>query len=206
MLSRLRRRTIPRRFGVDQRGVAAMEFALVALPFLTMVLFMFTIGINLFWREQLDNALHVAVRQLQTGQAQNLADGNAFIANYLCQSAGGLTGCANPSQDNIFIRVQAITFAPGEDFYNYTASQPPTTGGTLDLTNFASANFCNSGPTKFVLVTAVYLIPDIMGAMLPGTLSVRYNGGTVSAIMSETATVTENFAVQAASGLAAPPC
>jgi Flp pilus assembly protein TadG len=181
-------------------GVAALEFALVAIPFFTMLLFLFAIGFNLFWQEALSNGLHAAVRQLQTGQAQNLADGNAFVNSYLCPDSGGLLNCGGLS-----VNVQKIQFASGQDYKNYVNTSLATGGGTLDLTAFAPANYCNAGPSEFILVTAVYVMPSIMGNLLPGVLSVKYNGQPVSAIMAEVAAYTENF-TQPGAQSGAPAC
>jgi hypothetical protein len=177
-----------RRIRGDRRGVAALEFALMAIPFFTMLLFLFAIGFNLFWQEALNNGLHAAVRQLQTGQAQNLADGNAFVNNYLCPDSGGLLNCGG-----LYVRVQVVNFGAGQDYGNYVDTSLGTSGAPLDLSAFAPANYCNAGPSRFLLVTAVYVMPSIVGNLLPGFLSTTYNGAPVSAIMAEVAAYTENF-------------
>ena len=185
----------------DRRAVAALEFALIAVPFLIMLLFIFTIGFYLFWQEVLDTSLHVAVRQIQTGQAQNVANGDAFVNTYLCPASNGLMAC-----NNIHVQVKTINFAPGQDYYDYTSTQNTMSGDTLNLAAFNSGSFCNSGPSQFILVTAFYLVPNVLGGLLPGIVSVKYNGTTVTAIMAQVAAMTENYNLSAPTGVPAPSC
>jgi len=186
---------------LGQRGVAAVEFALVAAPFFLVLFFVVELALALFHQEALDSALHLAVRQLQTGNAQNVANGTAFITNYLCPAAGGLLDC-----DSLFIKVQKVTFASGQDFYNATTGSAPQNGRVLDLSSFGSANFCNASPSEFLLVTAVYLSPTVIGGLLPNVFSAEYNGGTVHATMSQVATYSEAYTPTAARQTAASGC
>jgi hypothetical protein len=78
--------------------------------------------------------------------------------------------------------------------------------GQLNLSSFASAQFCNAAPSETLLVTAIYVGPTIIGNMLPNVLSVSYNGSLVHAVMSQVGTVAENFTVTTATGQAAASC
>jgi Flp pilus assembly protein TadG len=184
----------------DRRGAIALEFALAAIPFLLTVFFTFALSLHLFKQETLDSALNIAVRQVQTGNAQNLANGNVFVNNYLCPAlSGGMISCSN-----LYVKVQSLTFSSGQDYYNVTTGGLPVSNGTLDLTGYGSSNFCNSAPSQTILVTAIYIGPSILGNLLPGIFSVTYNGAQVDALMSQVAAVTENFPPTSGSG--APSC
>ena len=92
----------------------ALEFALVVLPFLIIVLFIFALGSHLFYQELLDTGLFNAVRQIQTGNAQNIANGNAFITGYLCPAMGNLVNCGGLS-----VSVTKVAFSSGQDFLKH---------------------------------------------------------------------------------------
>lgn len=188
----------------DLRSVVAVEFAILAIPFFMFMLFIFEISYDLFTQEALDAGLHAAVRQIQTGNAQNVQNGNQFIANYLCPDMRGLLECGT----HVFVRVQKLSLTGSQDFYNYTDGVIPVIGNTLDLTGYGSANFCNSGATQPLLVSAIYIGPTFIGGLLPYVLSVNYGGNRVHATLSTAAIVSEAYpTVGAVQGsIPAPPC
>ena len=191
----------------DRRGVAAVEFALVSVPFFLTALFVFEIARDLFHQEALDAGLHLAVRQVQTGNAQNVTNGAAFITSYLCPNVNGLLNCSS-----LYVKVQNIamssntSLANTTDYYNSTTGALPMTGGALDLSSFGSTKFCNSGPVEYILVTAIYTEPSILNNLLPNVLSVSSGGSYVHATMSQVATITENYPVASAAKGAAAGC
>lgn len=200
-----RRRAAARRgLASDVRSVVAVEFAILAIPLFMFMLFIFEISYDLFTQEALDAGLHAAVRQIQTGNAQNVRDGSQFIQNYLCPDLRGLLECGN----HVFIRVDKLTFAAGEDYYKYTNGVIPVNGNTLDTTGYLSANFCNSGATQPLLVSAIYIGPTFIGGLLPYLLSVNYGGSLVHATLSTAAIVSEAYpTIQPGAGTTpAPPC
>ena len=202
----------------DRRGVAAVEFAILSIPFFLLLFFIFEISMDLFQQEALDAALHMAVRQIQTGNAQNVTNGAAFVSTYMCPYATGVLNC-----NNISIKVQKLTLNVGTtlygtqsggtainggytDYYNFTTGQLPMTAGALDLSSFGSTSFCNSGPSEFLLITSIYTAGEIIGNLMPNLLTVSYSGTTVHATMSQMGAVTENFPVVTAAQAAAAPC
>jgi hypothetical protein len=199
---------------LDRRSAAAVEFALVGGPFIFIMLFVVEISADLYEQESLDTGLHQAVRMLQTGNAQNVLNGSTFVSTYLCPNTI-LLSCSS-----LYINVQSLTLNVGTvptqysyipqggytDFYNYTTGTLPMANGQLNLSSFASAQFCNAAPSETLLVTAIYVGPTIIGNMLPNVLSVSYNGSLVHAVMSQVGTVAENFTVTTATGQAAASC
>jgi len=192
-----------------RRAAVALEFAIVALPFFTWLLFLFELSYDLFTQEALDYALQGAVRQIQTGSATSITSGKAFITQALCPAAKGLLEC-----NNMWLRVTAvstITQIPGGATVvgDYT---PPTTSGAvpinasaLDLsqyTNLANANtgsgapnpYCIASPNQAILVSVVYVGPSFIGGLLPGVLSTSFAGNTVHPTLSTAGFVTEAFA------------
>ncbi len=60
-----------RPFWGDASGASALEFALVALPFILLLLAVLEVGIVYFATSELDNAVVEGARLIRTGQAQN---------------------------------------------------------------------------------------------------------------------------------------
>jgi hypothetical protein len=174
---------------------------LVAVPFFLVLFFVFEMALALFRQEALDSALHLAARQVQTGNAQNIANGSAFVQKFLCPAAQGLLDC-----NTLFINVQRISFTAGQDFYDVTSGALPASGASLDLSGFSSAGFCNAGPSEFLLLTAVYVAPSLLGGLLPNVLSVQYQGSSVHATLSQLATYSEGYTPTAATRTAAAGC
>jgi hypothetical protein len=185
----------------DRRGVVAIEFAFVAVPFFIVLFFIFEISIDLFEQELLDAGLHMAARQVQTGNAQNVTNGTTFINTYLCPDVGNLLTCTN-----LYVNVDHITPKANQDYYNFTTGKLPESGGALDLSSYGSANFCNAGPSEFLLISAIYVSPSLIGGFLPNILSIKYNGHTVHATLSQVAGFSEGFPTTAAKTPVAPSC
>ena len=57
-------------FWRDERGFTAVEFAMVAMPFLMLLFGTIGIGLFFFTTFSLENAVEQASRQIRTGQAQ----------------------------------------------------------------------------------------------------------------------------------------
>jgi Flp pilus assembly protein TadG len=56
----------------DQQGSAALEFAIVALPFIMFLLFLLELGYDFFAQVALDYGVQTAARQIQIGNAQGV--------------------------------------------------------------------------------------------------------------------------------------
>ncbi len=183
-----------------RRAAVALEFAIIALPFFTWMLFIFELSFDLFSQVALDNALHQAVRQIQTGNAQYLTNGQSFITNYLCPAANGVMNC-----NNLHVSVTAPTFTGTKDLYNFTTGAVPVSGHTLDLSAYSGAtSFCNGSPGQFLLVSAIYVGPTFVGGLLPGLFTVLYNGSLVHPTLSTTAIVIEPYQQSPYSGTGTP--
>ena len=186
----------------DRRGIVAMEFALVSIPFFMTMLFILEISYDLYCQEALDYGLHEAVRDIQTGNAQNLANGGSFVSGYLCPHLKGLLECGS----SIYVKVQKLSLAPGNDFYNWTDGKVPVSGSQLNLAGYGNTDFCNSAPDQAIVVSAIYLGPSFIAGFLPNLLSVIGPSGVrVHATLSTTGLVTENYTASAPAGGGPPP-
>ena len=181
-------------------GTAAVEFALIAVPFLAVLLMVFELSYDLFTQAVLDGALQRASRQVQTGNAQNLT-GSSFISGVMCPALGGLLSCAS-----IHVSILRISPGAGQDYYDFTTGTPPMSNGQLDLAAYSGGSFCNSGPSQMLLVSAIYVGPSFIGGLLPTGFGVPYQGGTVHATLATVGIVSESYSPSAAPAGSSAAC
>src|SRR2546429_9907958 len=100
---RLKPVRLARRFVRQESGVAAVEFSMVAVPFLALIFAILETSIIFFAGQALETAVADSGRLIMTGQAQSQGfDQNAF-KNAVCAKIYGLFDCAN----GIFLEVKS---------------------------------------------------------------------------------------------------
>ena len=182
-----RRRSGLRRFAGDRRGATAVEFALVAAPFLAIICAVFEVGYYDFQNEMLANSVNGAARAMLTGRLQTagVTTAQQFVNTYLCPSTGRTLptsfDCAN-----LIVDVRpTTTFAAGDTTKNFYKS----------TTN----EFCPGQPGQIMVLRVAYPLAAIFPANLfspsggvvtdvPG-LAGRYHILLASALFQE-----ENYA------------
>ena len=99
----LKRAFRPKRFSKDERGVTAIEFGLLALPFFTIIGAIIETSLIFFASQVLDGAVNDSSRFIKTGQAHAA---NYTLASYrqaVCDKLYGLFDC-----NGVKIRVKVI--------------------------------------------------------------------------------------------------
>jgi Flp pilus assembly protein TadG len=81
----------------DEQGAAAVEFAIVALPFFLFVLGLIGVGLYFFTMSSLSYGVEAAARQIRTGEAQKSALNVGQFKNLVCAAAGSYINCARLS-------------------------------------------------------------------------------------------------------------
>jgi Flp pilus assembly protein TadG len=143
---RLRAICTVRRLTRREDGTAAVEFGMVAAPFLLLVFAIMETALVFFAGQALETAVADSARLIMTGQAQTKGFDQAAFKNAVCAKIYGLFDCAN----GVSVDVQTYTSFAG---VNLT---PP-----LD----ASGNFQNNqgynpgGPGSIVVVRLFYQWP-----------------------------------------------
>ena len=84
-----------RRLVRQQDGGAAVEFGLVAAPFLALVFAIMETAVIFFAGQELETAVADSSRLIMTGQAQTAAYTQAQFATYVCGQVPALFTCAN---------------------------------------------------------------------------------------------------------------
>lgn len=160
-LFRLLPARVARRFARAEGGATAVEFSLIAVPFLGLTFAIIETALVFFAGQSLEAAVTEASRQIMTGQAQTAGySSDDFKKNVVCtylQNGVGLFDCTN----GLFVDVK--------NFSSFTAiSNPaPVTNGTFDSTKMT---YKPGGPGCIEVVTFYYQWP-VYVSLLGTTLS-----------------------------------
>ncbi|MGD0023351.1 MAG: TadE/TadG family type IV pilus assembly protein [Xanthobacteraceae bacterium] len=137
-----------------KKGAAVVEFALVAAPFLALLVALFQTAIVFFAGRVLDETTMQASRYILTGQAQNSNMTQAQFATYVCNNTFALFNCSN-----FMINVQTYSsFASAS-----TAAPTLTFNAKSQVTNTWS--YSPGGPNDIVVVQVMYQWPVALGPL-----------------------------------------
>src|SRR5262245_17195434 len=128
-------------FARDCFGASALEFAIVAMPFLLLTLGIFEVGLVYFANQELDNAVAYGARLIRTGQAQTGGMDIAQFKDKMCKQLITLN-C-----NGIKLDVRAFS-----DFSGAQLTQPLDGAGNLKQT----FTFNPGNPGDIVVVRAFY--------------------------------------------------
>lgn len=81
------------RFGRAQKGVAAVEFAIIAIPFFLLLYAVIDTGLVFFATSTLENGVATAARQIKTGQAQTSNMTQQQFRTLICNQISMLLKC-----------------------------------------------------------------------------------------------------------------
>jgi Flp pilus assembly protein TadG len=136
-------------------GAAAVEFALVAAPFLALLFAILEAGLMFFAGQSLDTAASNVARQIMTGQTQGMSQGD--FNNKVCANLSALFNCASIMYD-----VEVCT-----TYSACNTSVPLDSQGNVQTSGLG---FNQGGPGSTVLVKLMYPWPTI-SSMLGLTLT-----------------------------------
>lgn len=143
-LRRLLPGKLARRFARQQDGAAAVEFALVAVPFLALTFAILETALVFFAGQTLEAAVTDTSRLIMTGQAANYSQTD--FKNAVCaRLQGGLFNCAS-----VYVSVQDYSSFGG------AGTVPPVSNGQLNTTNLP---YQPGGPCSIVVVQFYYQWP-----------------------------------------------
>lgn len=142
-----------------EEGSTAVEFALIALPFIALLVAMIETALVFFAGQVLQAATTEAGRLVMTGQAQGMTA--AQFQQQVCNHAGGFFTCGDLS-----VNVQTFTSFASASTVN------PIQSGKL---NTASFGFNPGKPGQIEVVQVVYPWP--LGSDLLGLHLTDVNGG-----------------------------
>src|SRR5262245_60048242 len=111
------RRHILTRLCRDRRGVAALEFALIALPCLILSFGILEVGCIFWGNYELDNLTTSAARLIRTGEAQSGKLSQAQVVARICSGAVLLTNCTTKLKLSVqtFANFSSVTGPDAKD-------------------------------------------------------------------------------------------
>ena len=150
-----------RRFARQQDGAAAIEFALVAAPFLALTFAILETGLVFFAGQTLETAVSDAGRLIMTGQAVAYSQSN-FKDQVCARLQGGLFDCTN----GVYVNVKSYAS------FSAVNNTSPVNNGTFDTSQM---DYKPGTPGCIVAVSLYYQWP-IYVSLLGDNLS-NLNGG-----------------------------
>ena len=176
-MRRLCRGRLLRRFSKRQEGAAAVEFALVAAPFLALIFAILESALVFFSGQALETAVHDASRLIMTGQAQNQSMSQAAFKNAVCARIYGLFDC----QGGVYVDVKSFSFS---SFSNASITIPIDSQGNFQN----NVNYNPGGPGDIVVVRLFYQWP------IASLLSLTNMSGGKRLLVATAAFVNEPYA------------
>jgi Flp pilus assembly protein TadG len=156
---RRRARTVAR-FCLSRGGTTAVEFALIAPPFLALLIAILQLASYLFAQQALQTAVVAAGRLILTGQVQNASlTQSQFKTNDVCPLLPTIFTCSN-----LYVNVQTYTNFSGAS--TTIPSLSISSSGTVSGTGAYNLG----GPGEVMVLQLVYpwkVITGPLGALLP---------------------------------------
>lgn len=143
----------------DEKGAVAIEFALLALPFFTLILAIIETSMVFFASQIMDSAVQDAGRLVRTGQAQTANYSSSQFRTAICNGLYGLFRCAN-----LKIKVSEVT-----SFASATTTSAVATGSNCTQTSCPwtlTENYNPGDGGDIIMVEVYYKWPMIVN--LPG--------------------------------------
>jgi len=135
------------RFARRDDGAAAIEFGMVAAPFLALMFAIMETALVFFASQTLETAVADSARLIMTGQAQSQSFDAATFKNSVCSKVGGLFNC----QSGLYVDVKTYS-----SFGSVDNSTPVDANGQLKTGSFG---YTPGGPGDIVVVKLMYQWP-----------------------------------------------
>lgn len=137
---------IARRFLRHQDGSAAVEFSMVAIPFLGLTFAILETALVFFAGQTLETAVTDSARLIMTGQAQDNGWSKDDFKSEVCSRIHGLFDCAN----GVYVDVKTY------DNFAAINNDLPVTDGKIDESKL---NYSPGTPGQIEVVTLYYQWP-----------------------------------------------
>jgi Flp pilus assembly pilin Flp len=152
-----------RRTARNQSGAAAVEFALVAVPFCLLLFAILDAAMIFFVSGMLSNAVDLSVRQVRLGVANQSGWTAADFKKQICSRIPVNTDCAN----SLVVIVQPVSsFSP-------PPGQQLVKNGVLQV----NSSYALGGAASYMIVQAFLPWSSLMSAVTPQ--SMRLSGGKI---------------------------
>jgi Flp pilus assembly protein TadG len=139
------------RFVATNKGATAVEFGLVAAPFIALLVAILQVGVVLIAQAVLQTATSQAARLIMTGQAQNQGMSATQFQNQVCTDTTPLFNCAG-----IYVNVQTYATFGSIQLNNFISNGKFNTG---------SMQYTPGGPGDIVVTQAFYQWPVFLAPL-----------------------------------------
>jgi Flp pilus assembly protein TadG len=161
-------------------GAAAVEFALIAVPFIALLLAIFQTAVVMFAAQALETATEIAARQIMTGQAQSSSLTQAQFRNLICPTSSGGTPAANALPALIDCSKLIIDVRVANNFSSADTSKNV-------FTTPSQAQFSPGSGGSINVVRVLYQLPPYL-SILGGTSNIfGVTGGPMTNVIMATA-------------------
>ena len=175
------------RLSRDDRGAAAVEFALIGLACLLLIIETMQAGLYFYTSASLDTATTKAMRQVMTGKVTNSGLTAAqFRSTVLCPLLPTAMSCSN-----VISNLQPVSEAvsPGGFYAFVNATQTGTISPTMDTTQ---TSFC-PGTTGGVVYAQIFYAMPVFSPFWRLVNSTNWNGSLVHFVSSAAAFKSEPY-------------
>lgn len=160
-----------RRFGREENAATAVEFGLIALPFIGLLMAIIETALLFLAGQNLESAVDITARLIRTGQAQDQGlTGDTFKAQ-VCSEAIVLPSCT----DSLHIDVRTYT-----SFTSMTITDPVDANGNVDYSSFVY----NAGHGGDIVMVRAYYEWPTFSRMLGLNFSNLTNGNHLLAAVA----------------------
>ena len=146
----------------ERQAAAAVEFALIVVPFLALLFAIIETALVFFAGQSLQTAAAAAGRMILTGQAQSAGWSADQFKQQVCGQIYGIFDCAN----SVYIDVQSYSSFASVNL------NPPVSNGKL---NTSSMGYNPGGPGDIVVVRLYYQFPVYVSLISLSNLNGGYN-------------------------------
>jgi Flp pilus assembly protein TadG len=164
------------------RSAAALEFGIVAIPFVGLLLLTFEISFDLYVQAALDNVAAMASRSVQVGGTTGVASETSatFVAGTICPNLGGLLDCG----------LITAAVAPIPAGANYSST--PVQFQLNQIEANSGGGICTGTPEQMMVLRIWYDGPTFVGFLVP-SFSTGWNGALVHETVATAGFVNEYF-------------
>ena len=152
-LSHTRLSRITRRFVRHEEGATAIEFGIVAAPFLALMFAIMETALVFFASQTLETAVADSARLIMTGQAQQQGYSQTQFKEQVCSRIKGLFDCQSGMQ------IDVKTY---DTFSSISNTKPIGPDGKLQSADFG---YTPGGPGQIVVVRIMYEWPVFASAL-----------------------------------------
>ncbi|MEJ5020814.1 TadE/TadG family type IV pilus assembly protein [Ochrobactrum vermis] len=156
-----------RRFARAQNGVAAVEFALLIVPFLIIVFATIEVGVSFAARQVISNATETVARRLQTGQIRGTVISEESLRTELCQQMQFMVAKDCPNLSFNLGTYEGFNAVPTDQILDSEGKL--TRAGITGTSGTSTINQLNVVYAWPVLTNILYLIesPHAAGGTMP---------------------------------------